>query len=33
VKKKDLKIVSQVLIAGAAISVILAGIGYMGVDI
>lgn len=32
-KKKDLKTVSQVLIAGAVISVILAGIGYLGVDI
>jgi len=32
-KKKDLKIVSQVLVAGAVISVILAGIGYLGVDI
>lgn len=32
-KKKDLKNVSQYLIGGAAISVLLAGIGYMGTDI
>lgn len=31
--KKDLKLVSQVLIGGATISVILAGIGYLGTDI
>lgn len=31
--KKDLKLVSQVLIGGATISVILAGIGYLGADI
>jgi len=33
VKKKDIKILSQVLIGGAVISVLLAGIGYLGVDI
>lgn len=32
-KKKDLRILSQVLIGGSVISVILAGIGYMGTDI
>lgn len=32
-KKKDVKLLSQVLIGGAVISVILAGIGYLGVDI
>jgi len=33
VKKKDLKLLSQILIGGAVVSVILAGIGYMGIDI
>jgi hypothetical protein len=33
VKKKDLKTLSQILIGGAVISVILAGVGYMGMDI
>ena len=32
-KKKDLKVVSQVWMAGAIISVMLSGIGYLGVDI
>lgn len=32
-KKKDLKTLSQILIGGAVISVILAGVGYMGMDI
>ena len=32
-KKKDLKLLSQILIGGAVVSVILAGIGYMGIDI
>lgn len=32
-KKKDIRILSQVLIGGSVISVILAGIGYMGTDI
>lgn len=32
-KKKDIKLLSQVLISAAVISVILAGIGYLGVDI
>lgn len=31
--KKDLKLISQVLIGGAIISVIFAGIGYLGTDI
>ncbi len=31
--KKDLKLISQVLVGGAIISVILAGIGYLGTDI
>lgn len=32
-KKKDVKLISQVLMSGAVISVILAGIGYLGTDI
>ena len=32
-KKKDMKLVSQILMGGAVISVLLAGIGYMGTDI
>lgn len=32
-KKKDIKTLSQVLIGGSVISIILAGIGYMGTDI
>ncbi len=32
-KKKDMRQVSQVLIAGAVIAVVLAAIGYTGVDI
>lgn len=32
-KKKDIRTLSQVLIGGAVISVILAGIGYTGTDI
>ena len=32
-KKKDVKTVSQVLIGGATVSVLLAGIGYLGTDI
>ncbi len=32
-KKKDIKLVSQVLMGSAIISVLLAGIGYLGVDI
>lgn len=32
-KKKDIKTLSQVLIGGAVISVLLAGIGYTGTDI
>lgn len=32
-KKKDIKLVSQVLMGSATISVLLAGIGYLGVDI
>jgi len=33
VKKKDIKLISQVLMGSATISVLLAGIGYLGVDI
>jgi len=33
VKKKDLNKLSRVLISGAFISVILAGVGYMGCDL
>ena len=32
-KKKDLLFASQVMMGGAIISVILAGIGYLGTDI
>jgi len=32
-KKKDIGLISQVLIGAAVISVILAGIGYLGTDI
>lgn len=32
-KKKDMQVLSQILIGGAVISVILAGIGYLGTDI
>ncbi|OGM05388.1 hypothetical protein A2125_02100 [Candidatus Woesebacteria bacterium GWB1_43_5] len=32
-KKKDAKMASQVLIGGAVISVVLAGVGYFGIDI
>ncbi len=31
--KKDLKLISQVLLGGAVISIIFAGIGYLGTDI
>jgi hypothetical protein len=33
VKKKDIKLISQVLMGSAIISVLLAGTGYLGVDI
>jgi 4-hydroxybenzoate polyprenyltransferase len=32
-KKKDMRLMSQVLMGSAVISVILAGIGYLGSDI
>lgn len=32
-KKKDMELVSQVLMGGALISIILAAIGYLGTDI
>lgn len=32
-KKKDKKLISQVLMGSAVISILLAGIGYLGVDI
>ena len=32
-KKKDFKIVSQVFMGGAILSVVLAGLGYLGTDI
>ena len=32
-KEKDAKMASQILMWGAALSVVLAGIGYLGVDI
>ena len=32
-KKKDLRLVSQILMGGAAVSVLLAGLGYTGTDI
>ena len=33
IKKKDLLLSSQVLMGGAVISVLLAGLGYLGTDI
>ena len=33
VKKKDLNLVSKVLIGGAAVSVVLSAVGYLGTDI
>ena len=33
VKKSDWRQLSQILMAGAVISVVLAGVGYMGTDI
>ena len=32
-KKKDMKLISQVLMGFSVVSVLLAGIGYMGTDI
>lgn len=32
-KKKDMRQISQVLIAGSVIAVVMAGVGYTGVDI
>jgi len=32
-QKKDMKIVSQVLMAGALLAIVLAGVGYFGTDI
>jgi len=32
-KKKDIGLVSQVLMGGAVISILFAGIGYLGTDI
>jgi hypothetical protein len=32
-KKKDMKVVSQVLMGGALVSVVMAGLGYLGTDI
>lgn len=32
-KKKDIRLVSQVLMSGAAISIVFAGIGYLGTDL
>ena len=32
-KKKDIRLISQVLMGGAVISILLAGIGYTGTDI
>lgn len=32
-KKKDVRMVSQVLMGGAVMSVLMAGVGYMGSDI
>jgi len=31
--KKDTKLASQILMAGAIVSILLAGIGYLGTDI
>ena len=32
-KKKDIRLISQILMGGAVISILLAGIGYTGTDI
>jgi hypothetical protein len=32
-KKKDLKMLSQVLMGGSVVAVLLAGVGYLGTDI
>ena len=32
-KKKDMRMMSQVLMGGAAVAVLLAGVGYLGTDI
>lgn len=32
-KKKDLKLLSQVLMSGAVVSVLFSGLGYMGTDL
>ena len=33
IKKKDIKLLSQVMIGGAVVSVLLSGLGYLGTDI
>lgn len=33
VSKKDKKLASQILMGGAVVSIVLAGIGYLGTDI
>ena len=33
IKKKDLRVLSQVMIGGAIVSVVLSGIGFLGTDI
>ncbi len=32
-KKKDIELISRVLMGGAVVSVILSGVGYLGTDI
>ncbi len=32
-KKKDLRLISQVLMGASAVSIVLSGIGYLGTDI
>lgn len=32
-KKKDVRVLSQILVSSAAVSIVLAGIGYVGIDI
>jgi len=32
-KKKDLKLISKILVIGSVLAIILAGIGYLGTDI
>jgi len=33
IKKNDLRMISQIFMGGASVSILLAGIGYLGTDI